>query len=97
MPATGSRAGRSHGDHAGNADTAAAAAEEHPLPWHNTPAGGENHVTDARGATVYQGCDASEMFRLLEAATTHGEPARRQSRALHGLVRRRRSAHPAGR
>jgi hypothetical protein len=92
----GSRAGRSREDHAGKAGSASLAAERHPLPWQNTPAGGENHVTDARGATVYQGCDASEMFRLLDA-TTHAEPARRHSRALHRLLRRRHSAHPVAR
>jgi hypothetical protein len=92
MPATETGAGRSRGHHA---RSAALAAEQHPLPWQNTPVGGENHVTDARGATVYHGCDASEMFRLLDAATTNAEPARRYSRALHRLRRRRHSAHPA--
>jgi hypothetical protein len=52
-------------------------AEPHPLPWRNTPTGGENHLTDARGDVVYVGCDASEMFRLLAAATARaGSPQR---------------------
>jgi hypothetical protein len=48
---------------------AAALSRRHPLPWRNTPAGGENHVTDAHGSAVYDGPDAAEMFRLLAAAT----------------------------
>jgi hypothetical protein len=36
----------------------------HPLPWRNTPSGGENHLTDANGQSVYDGPDAAEMFRL---------------------------------
>jgi hypothetical protein len=35
----------------------------HPLPWRNTPSGGENHLTDANGRRVYDGLDAAEMFR----------------------------------
>ncbi len=51
--------------------------EPHPLPRRNTPAGGENHLTDARGDVVYVGCDASEMFRLLATATARaGSPQR---------------------
>ena len=37
---------------------------QHPLPWRNTPSGGENHVTDANGTRVYDGPDGAEMFRL---------------------------------
>ncbi len=36
----------------------------HPLPWRNTPSGGENHLTDANGQSVYDGPDAAQMFRL---------------------------------
>ena len=51
--------------------------EPHPLPWRNTPTGGENHLIDARGDVVYVGCDATEMFRLLAAATARaGSPQR---------------------
>jgi hypothetical protein len=60
------RTGRSP---AGSGADAAALARRHPLPWQNTPAGGENHVTDAREDTVYDGSDAAEMFRLLAVAT----------------------------
>ena len=41
---------------------------QHPLPWRNTPSGGENHVIDANGRRVYDGPDAAEMFRLYAAA-----------------------------
>ena len=40
----------------------------HPLPWRNTPSGGENHLRDADGRSVYDGTDAAEMFRLYDAA-----------------------------
>ena len=90
MATTTPRAGRSPEDPAGTAG-AAFAATQHPLPWHNSPAGGENHVTDARGGTVYKGCDASEMFRLLAAATAQTEPTRRHPRASRRLFRRHRS------
>ena len=40
----------------------------HPLPWRNTPSGGENHVTDANGTRVYDGPDGAEMFRLYAGA-----------------------------
>jgi hypothetical protein len=41
---------------------------QHPLPWRNTPCGGENHLTDANGRRVYDGLDAAEMFRLYAGA-----------------------------
>ena len=41
---------------------------QHPLPWQNTPSGGENHLTDANGRSVYDGLDAAEMFRLYAGA-----------------------------
>jgi hypothetical protein len=41
---------------------------QHPLPWQNTPSGGENHLTDANGRPVYDGSDAAEMFRLYAGA-----------------------------
>jgi hypothetical protein len=41
---------------------------QHPLPWRNTPSGGENHLTDATGRSVYDGADADEMFRLYAGA-----------------------------
>ena len=41
---------------------------QHPLPWRNTPSGGENHVTDANGRRVYDGLDGAEMFRLYAGA-----------------------------
>ena len=41
---------------------------QHPLPWRNTPSGGENHVTDANGTRVYDGPDGAEMFRLYAGA-----------------------------
>ncbi len=37
---------------------------QHPLPWRNQPAEGDNHVTDANGDPVYDGADAAAMFRL---------------------------------
>jgi len=40
----------------------------HPLPWRNTPSGGENRVTDANGRRVYDGPDGAEMFRLYAGA-----------------------------
>lgn len=43
-------------------------AQRHPLPWRNTPTEGRNHVVDADGHLVYDGCDTSEMFRLLEVS-----------------------------
>ena len=54
--------------------------EPHPLPWRNTPVDGANHLTDVRGDVVYVGYDASEMFRLLAAATARaGSTQQRQA------------------
>ena len=55
---------------------------KHPLPWRNTPSGGENHVTDANGRRVYHGPDGAEMFRLYAGAA--------QAAALLDTVRTRR-------
>jgi len=72
----------------------------HPLPWWNTPAGGENHVSDAEGRLVYNGSDAAEMFRLyadeVQADAEIEVVARRA--ADHSRRRGRRSlrAWPAG-
>jgi hypothetical protein len=56
---------------------------QHPLPWRNTPSGGENHVTDADGRRVYDGPDGAEMFRLYAgaaqaAALLNTDPTRRR-------------------
>ena len=58
----------------------------HPLPWWNTPAGGENHVSDAEGRLVYNGSDAAEMFRLYTDAV--------QADAEAEVVARRAADHP---
>jgi hypothetical protein len=54
----------------------------HPLPWQNAPSNGENHVTDANGLPVYDGCNAAEMFRLYgdEAQAEHAERTVEQRR-----------------
>jgi hypothetical protein len=54
----------------------------HPLPWRNAPSNGENHVTDANGLPVYDGCNAAEMFRLYgdEASAEHAERSVEQGR-----------------
>jgi len=52
----------------GAADVDASPRPQHPLPWRNTPSGGENHLRDADGRPVYDGPDAAEMFRLYDAA-----------------------------
>ena len=64
----------------------------HPLPWRNTPSGGENHVSDAAGRPVYDGAAAAEMFRLytdavqaeseLTARRVADHPRRRGRRSL---------------
>jgi hypothetical protein len=51
------------------ADVDGPQSSQHPLPWRNTPSGGENHVTDANGRLVYDGLDGAEMFRLYADAT----------------------------
>src|SRR3954452_15761421 len=89
MPATGSRSGRSRDDRSRDASGGVVAEKQHPLPWRNTPTGGENNVTDARGATVYRGCDASEMFLLLAAATAPADSTQRHPRALQRVFSRR--------
>ena len=70
----------------------------HPLPWRNTPSGGENHLRDADGRSVYDGPDAAEMFRLYDAAAQadratrvradHPGPQGGRGAGLVGLVRR---------
>ena len=70
----------------------------HPLPWWNTPAGGENHVSDAEGRLVYNGADAGEMFRLYtDAVKAEAEVVARRA-ADHPCRRDRHSllAWPAG-
>jgi hypothetical protein len=63
----------------------------HPLPWWNTPSGGENHVSDADGRSVYNGADADEMFRLYtDAVQADAEVAARRV-ADHPRRRDRRS------
>jgi hypothetical protein len=57
-----------------------------PLPWWNTPSGGENHVSDADGRLVYNGPDAAEMFRLYTDAV--------QAEAEADVVARRAADHP---
>ena len=59
---------------------------QHPLPWRNTPSGGDNHVTDANGRRVYDGPDGAEMFRIYAgaaeaAALDTGRSRRRGSEA----------------
>jgi L-2-hydroxyglutarate oxidase LhgO len=49
---------------------------QYPLPWRNTPSGGENHLRDADGRSVYDGPDAAEMFRLYSEAA-HADHASR--------------------
>ncbi|WP_232668823.1 hypothetical protein [Pseudonocardia sp. TRM90224] len=56
----------------------------HPLPWQNEPSGGNNHVSDANGRAVYDGCDAAEMFRL------YGDEVRAERAERHAGVGRRR-------
>ena len=58
----------------------------HPLPWWNTPSGGENHVSDAEGRLVYNGSDAAEMFRLYTDEVQAGAEAE--------VVARRAADHP---
>ena len=70
----------------------------HPLPWWNTPSGGENHVSDAEGRLVYNGPDAAEMFRLY-TDEVHADAEVVARRAVdHPRRRGRRSirAWPAG-
>jgi hypothetical protein len=70
----------------------------HPLPWWNTPSGGENHVSDAEGRLVYNGPDAAEMFRLYtDEVHADAEVVARRA-ADHPRRRGRRSilAWPAG-
>jgi hypothetical protein len=70
----------------------------HPLPWRNTPSGGENHVSDADGRSVYNGADAAEMFRLYtDAVQAEAEVSARRV-ADHPRRRDRRSVRvwPAG-
>ncbi len=69
---------------------------KHPLPWRNTPSGGENHLRDANGRSVYDGPDAAEMFRLYGDAAQadrasrvdadHRGPRGGRSAGLGGLV-----------
>jgi hypothetical protein len=61
------------------------------LPWWNTPAGGENHVSDAEGRSVYDGSDAAEMFRLYTAAAQADAEAVVRRAADHPRRRDRRS------
>jgi hypothetical protein len=61
----------------------------HPLPWRNTPSGGENHVTEANGRRVYDGPDGAEMFRLYAGAA--------QAPALLDTGRTRRGGSGTGR
>jgi hypothetical protein len=66
-------------------------APHHRLPWWNTPSGGENHVSDADGRSVYDGADAAEMFRLYtDAVQAEAEVAARRV-ADHPRRRDRRS------
>lgn len=44
-------------------------AELHPLPWVDTPADGQHHVTDAHGVTVYSGPDSRRVTDLQQWAT----------------------------
>jgi len=59
----------------------------HPLPWWNTPSGGDNHVSDAEGRPVYNGPDTAEMFRLYTDAV----------QAEHEVTARHATDHPSGR
>jgi hypothetical protein len=70
----------------------------HPLPWWNTPSGGENHVRDADGRSVYNGADAAEMFRLYTCAVQAEAEVVARGVADHPRRRGRRSfrAWPAG-
>jgi hypothetical protein len=70
----------------------------HPLPWWNTPSGGENHVSDAAGRPVYNGADAAEMFRLYTDAVQAESEVTARRVADHPRRRGRRSlwAWPAG-
>ena len=63
---------------------------KHPLPWRNTPSGGENHLRDADGQSVYDGPDAAEMFRLYSDAAQAAHALRvdaddRGQRYRHGV------------
>ena len=71
---------------------------QHPLPWRNTPSGGENHVSDAAGRPVYDGAAASEMFRLYTDAVQAESELTARRVADHPRRRGRRSlwAWPAG-
>ena len=62
----------------------------HPLPWWNRPSGGENHVSDAAGRSVYDGLDAAEMFRLY-TDTVQAEAEVTGRHAMDHPRRRRRS------
>jgi len=62
---------------------------QHPFPWRNRPSGGENHVTDAIGRSVYDGLDGEEMFRLYAGAA--------QAAALLDTDRTRRRGSGTGR
>jgi len=64
-------------------------AARHPLPWLNQPSGGENHVTDADGRSVYDGFNAAEMFRLYGVEAQAGRSGR--SAETHVPVERRRT------
>lgn len=44
-------------------------AEFHPLPWVDTPADGQHHVTDANGATVYSGPESGRVTDLQQWVT----------------------------
>jgi len=70
----------------------------HPLPWRNTPSGGENHVSDAAGRPVYDGVVAAAMFRLYTDAVQAESELTARRVADHPRRRGRRSlwAWPAG-
>jgi hypothetical protein len=63
----------------------------HPLPWRNTPSGGENHVSDAAGRPVYDGVAAAEMFRLYTDAVQAESELTARHVADHPRRRGRRS------
>jgi hypothetical protein len=67
---------------------------QHPLPWRNTPSGGDNHLTDANGRSVYDGPDAAEMFRLYAGAAQAA--ARLDTNRPRRLGSRNARARPAG-
>lgn len=60
----------------------------HPLPWRNQPSAGDNHVADANGRPVYDGCDAAEMFRLYVAEAQAEREERSAADHVRGAGRR---------